>query len=310
MKRIKQLPSRDVLDAEMAQARARRKRFHAAMAKEWCCTGLGDWLPVVAEARVPAVEAILAGRLPARDILYGMDRPESPEGLRSQEAADEAARRAEEEGARRWPQGWMVRYDPCAGHDLKEAVGDGRFDAEGRDAREVEPRHELRLLDLVETWPKPELAVWVRPWIATDRVRGWPVELRVWVKRGQVIAVSSYYPQRALSEGEWPAEAAAEAVRHTRALAKAVPQDMHAAPSGDMPWEDGAYREVTFTADYLVVDGRTLWLEGGPGTWGFWGAHPCCFAPETVSREPDGQVAEAWAMQPGAPGLPEDQAVG
>ena len=105
--------------------------------------------------------------------------------------------------------------------------------------------------------------------------------------------------------------AVAQAVEMTAVLAAKVPQGMHAFPSGEMPWEDwGRAREVAFTADYLVVDGEAVWLEGGPATWGMWGAHPCCLPPEAVAREPDGEVRCARMREPGAPELPQGQRVG
>ena len=296
-----------VLENQADEGSARYEALTKRFAGEWLVTSLESWLQVVERVgTVPYVGAMRIGEVDVREAFGVLD-------------GDEAARKSYEERLARWGRelewrtGYVLRHDLCMGGPVKTALAQGLVQGhpapeQWEEWRRPEYAGDLRLMSMGEMHAKGVTAVWARPWRQVDSLRGWPVELRVWVKQGRVTAVSNYYPQRPMTEAEWDAAPVVQAIEHTRALAKEVPAGMHSAPTGDVRWEDDeTYVECTFTADYLVVAGEAVWLEGGPGTWPSWGAYPCCLPAQVTMRAADGKVEEAWARRDGAPELPAGQ---
>jgi len=122
---------------------------------------------------------------------------------------------------------------------------------------------------------------------------GYPVEYRAFVQNGELIGISSYYPQRPLPRNdehlaairkhvatlieeldgpfEWPA-----GPDEAMAIKTAVPTLEGKEPPAGTPHHDG----VHFTADCAATTLGMLFLEGGPPH--FMGAHPCCFQPGRI----------------------------
>ena len=168
-----------------------------------------------------------------------------------------------------------VRCDFCAPSHTKEVCAHGRKHSliAGPQAREAHNAiiADLRVADLLGGWPRLEVPVHLRPYVAPAIHLGWPVELRVWVWNGTIRAVANYYPQRSLEECEDVQAMIASAIRQTQQLIDCAPK------FDPIPLDPEALCEaVTFTADFLkTAQGETLWLECGPYTFPNGGAHPC-----------------------------------
>lgn len=177
--------------------------------------------------------------------------------------------------------------------------------SEGRKP-DAETRHSLpvdcRLLEVLEDYPRVIVPVWRRPWIGDQMLLfdGYPVEYRAFVESGNLIGISSYYPQRPLpgndehlavieehvaallDELEPPFEWPAMASEQMRVNAMRAAPDGGKAPTGG-PLQD----EIHFTADFAATRLGMVLLEGGPPD--FMGAAPCCFAAGRI----DGVALEA-----------------
>ena len=231
---------------------------------------LGDWLDLAREAKVPHVPATAICEVSVEDILnYDTD---GPHRARLDKAWKEMAAAARP--------GTMFRWDCCASDDLKYLMAQG--DEPSDETRDLRSLHiGMRLFELAAEYPGDTLTVWRRPWIRERMlvIGGYPVEYRVFVHRGAIQGISSYYPQRPLrfeaNEIEAVRELAVElAARLSGPLMWPAPIENHP----DMPAErstcgaDGVHATMDFV---ITADEGALFLEGGPPH--FAGAHPCCF---------------------------------
>ena len=170
----------------------------------------------------------------------------------------------------------MIRYDCCAGIDLKRTMAQGVFQWEPAFG-EVN-LDDPRLMDIIFELPYEEIALWQRPWIKPYVLSGYPVEYRVYVRDGRMVGISNYYPQRDLPLFETHL---AVISHYTRALIEALEPPFiwnnglatQINQNGDNPLDlDG----IHFTADYIVSENNAiLFLEGGPPHE--FGAGACCF---------------------------------
>ena len=260
----------------------RRPRDLLLSPSRFCAYSLGDWIGACQRTGIPHVPAMHVTDFEAHDLLQHDQA--GPHQLRLN-AAYEAVRRAARPG-------WMLRWDCCASADLKFSMGEGRSPASK--TLGTLPI-DSRILELVWDYPRVVVPVWRRPWMGEQMIfaDGYPVEYRAFVQNGELIGISSYYPQRALPRNEehlaairkhvstlleeldgpfeWPA-AHAEAM----GMRTAVPTMESKAPPAGTPDPDS----VHFTADFAATTLGMLFLEGGPPH--FMGAHPCCFQPERI----------------------------
>ena len=235
---------------------------------------LGHWIQLAREAGTPHVDAEKVATVRIADLMYY--DCEGPHQARLKDAWDAMA-------AARRP-GTMLRWDCGASADLKHLMAHGRVPSD-----EVEQLQTLtideRIFDLASEYPGDAIDVWQRPWIR-DRmkvVERYPVEYRAFMRHGDVVGISSYYPQRALRRDE---EELGTVRRLAQGLADALaerapivwPHPLPGHPEAPAGGRDGAAGRdgVHATADFVVtVDDGVLLLEGGPPH--FAGAHPCCF---------------------------------
>ena len=153
--------------------------------------------------------------------------------------------------------GRMMRFDYCAGLEIKSSLSLGE-----RECRPEFRRVELddpRAVDILFEYPRPRARapVWMRPWAQALVVDGYPVEYRAFVRDGEVLGISSYHPQRPLPE--FPAHI--QAVREqTERLINAVrtPFQWRLHPRRRGLGQDG----VHFTADFTATAEGMLFLEG------------------------------------------------
>lgn len=182
--------------------------------------------------------------------------------------------------------GTMMRWDYCAGSDLKLQMGlsgDCRIE-EARSSLQID---DPRLLEILLTWPRAKLPIVRRPWIKIERNGGWPREYRAYVTDGKLDRISSYYPQRPLGRHESELEKVRDLTERLINNARAPFQWMHGAErvaemirtyaeqaqGTKMPSPE--IQGVHFTADFVASSTDILLLEGGPPH--FLGADLCCF---------------------------------
>ena len=230
----------------------------------FCPVSLGDWLELCRQAGVPHVPAEKICELLREDCL-SFDAPgERQERLR---AAFQEMERA------RLP-GRMMRFDYCAGLDIKSSLAQGE-----RECRPEFRRVELddpRAVDILFEYPRPRAPVWMRPWAQALVVDGYPVEYRAFVRDGEVLGISSYHPQRPLPE--FPAHIQAVREQAGRLInAVRTPFQWRLHPRRRGLGQDG----VHFTADFTATAEGMLFLEGGPPHE--LGAHRCCFREGRIS---------------------------
>ena len=173
-------------------------------------------------------------------------------------------------------EGHMMRLDCCSDLEVKFRMGQGApgFHPEFKTIIFGDPRS----YDLVSEFPRDSLPVWQRPWVSTQVLEGYPVEYRAFVRDGELLGISNYYPQRPLPRFDHHLERVREYTQRLIGAAK-PPFLWHRTPLwilAQKPPVDLA--GVHFTADFLVnTDCQVLFLEGGPPHE--LGAHPCCFLP-------------------------------
>ena len=243
----------------------------------FCPIALTDWLAATERAGIPHVPGTAVAEFERADLQH--HEYQGPHQDRLDAAFFSAAAECRIYREQHASGETMMRWDCCASGNLKMALSDGQPDvpAAVRNALPID----MRLLEILDEYPRVTLAAVVRPWV-TDILlwNRWPVEYRAFVENGRLIGISSYYPQRPLRRDDDELRSVA---RMTEALIGAVegPFDWpirqneffmeQKYPAPDIADPDGAH----FTADFLATERGMLFLEGGP-PW-FMGAHPCCF---------------------------------
>ena len=236
-------------------------------ARGFCPISLGDWLALCREADVPHVPAARICDLVREDCL-SFDVPgDHQERLRAAFQKMEKARLP----------GHMMRFDYCASLEVKISLADGEWECRPEFCRlELD---DPRAFDILFEYPRPTAPVWLRPWEKTLIADGYPVEYRAFVRDGEVLGISSYYPQRPLPEFPEFLEHIHAVRDQTERLIRAVrtPFQWHLKPSMRGLDRDG----VHFTADFIATRNGIIFLEGGPPNE--LGAHPCCFRDGEIS---------------------------
>jgi hypothetical protein len=189
-------------------------------------------------------------------------------------------RRAGNKGAGRQ----MLRWDPCAGEDLKFTMAQG-LAVDQAEMLDLHPG-DIRAFGIIYEYPAEEVPVLQRPWIEALQIDNYPVEFRVFIEGSKIRGVSNYYPQRALPamsehypEGDvrfssTPCYRMAEQlIKHLEAV-----QEFPWMMSYQQHFDSG---KVNASLDFIVrKDGKVLFLEAGPPLGA--GAHPCCFIDSKV----------------------------
>ena len=243
--------------------------------KPFCPIALTDWLEVVKRVGIPFIDGQVVAE-PLRDDMVQFD----VDGPHQKRLADAMEAALPWHGPRS-----MLRWDCCAGIDLKHGMG--------RDGKR--PEHiplildDPRLLDIiVSEWPRETVPIIRRPWVELEYEDGWPREYRAFVTGNRMYGISSYYPQRPLSRRQREIDAVTdmtaalisaleppfEYTGAMRAKAQMIAQ-RHTELTG-LPSHGATLNMIDFTADFAVAaDGEVLFLEGGPPHAA--GADPCCF---------------------------------
>ncbi len=241
------------------------------MDRKFCPVSLGDWLKLCLEAGVPAVPATKIASMTRKDYLRWDTEGPHRERLGETYMRVRQARQRDQ----------MVRFDCCAGLDLKQRMAEGvtEWEPDFGDFSYDDPR----LLDIVSALPYDEIALWQRPWIKPYAIAGYPVEYRVFVRGGQIVAISNYYPQRPIPHLDVHLAVVAN---YTRSLIKTV-ETPFIWPGNELFYINQAGEKplglfgIHFSADYIVgADNAILFLEGGPPHE--FGAASCCFKPNEV----------------------------
>lgn len=244
----------------------------------------------------------------------------------------------------------IVRFDTSAPAEVKAAMTLGRDTGETpawrgytRNENGVVFPHitDDRLVARLMENPENTSPVWIREWVAPVmmtgcRNTGWqravvpahrlaegeelpegdgdlfPCEWRVYVKNGEITAVSNYYTaiDRGLDAAdEAAALAVAEEIIDATQRVIATLDSLGAIPHHPQyEHRDGFDADaIHFSLDFMeVADAdasagrRPIMLEGGPAHLRnpAWGAHPCCFGPERDPGEPGGLALSADDIRP------------
>ena len=112
----------------------------------------------------------------------------------------------------------MMRWDCCSSSELKSAMARGRPGWKPQFNSLI--LDDPRFFDIVMEYPRETVAVWKRPWVDPLVYADFPVEYRAFVRDGQLIGISNYYPQRPLPELDLHLD---EVCRYTETLITAVP---------------------------------------------------------------------------------------
>ena len=200
--------------------------------ERFCPVSLGDWLELCRETGVPHVPADLVNTMLRDDCLAFDTLGEHQERLQSALEALQEARLERH----------MMRMDPASGTWVKSQLSMGQPDYRPEFQEII--LDDPRLYDILFEYPREEVPVWRRPWVDALRHEGYPVEYRAFVRDGQILGISSYYPQRPLPE--FPAHL--DAVReYTQALTLRA----RSRPSSGIPTTDswtGRWTPPAFTS--------------------------------------------------------------
>lgn len=241
----------------------------------------------------------------------------------------------------------IVRFDTSAPSEVKAAMTLGR-DTGATPAWSGYTRNESgivfpkfqdeRLVRNMMENPENHSPVWIRKWIEPVMMQGcrntgwqravfpedrledgqslpegtgdlFPCEWRVYVKNGEIVAISNYYTaiDRGLTpEDEEIALAMASQARHAAQALLAKLAEVGATPHHPMyEHRDGFDPDgIHFSLDFMEarddtapMGRRLVMLEGGPAHLRNpnWGAHPCCFG---IEHEPEGLALSAEDIRP------------
>ena len=229
----------------------------------FCPISLGDWLKVCEKAGIPYVPAERVSELNREDMLQFDTEGDHHERLKRSYDAIRAA----------VLDGHMLRFDGCSSSEVKYWMGKG--ESAWRPEFNILMLDDPRVFDITFEYPRPVVPVWRRPWIQSLIISGYPVEYRAFVRDGEVVGISNYYPQRPLPEFN----------DHLSRVRQLTEQLIHI-PETPFLWhvhsDTLAPEGRHFTADFIVTtDEEILFLEGGPPHE--MGAHMCCFRPGEIN---------------------------
>lgn len=236
-----------------------RPRYTPLPPENFSTTSLTEWLAYVEKADVPHISATVLANLSIDDLLRSDEI--------NNESAQETYQKLKDINKSLAP-GYMLRWDPCAGLNVKEAMAYGR---EPKDYG-LDPM-EPRTFDILYETPNDHVAVLLRPWLSSRIFNSYPVEFRVYVNDGEIVAAANYYLQRDLPDTPENRSYVKQAIEMTQKILSEVKK------SGRTPAfmrQSNPGEGFACSLDFIVAeDGRVLFLEAGPG-FGF-GAHPCAF---------------------------------
>ena len=231
---------------------------------KFCPVSLGDWMKLCERINVPAVAAKQIADVRKMDYLNWTDEGEVRERLMA------AYSQIREFAA----SDYMVRYDCCGSSEIKYALAHGNY--EWHEDFSYLMLDDPRAYAIIEEYPREVVPVWQRPWVKSKIVGKYPVEYRVFVRNGEIVGISNYYPQRPLP---FVIEHIDTIRTYTVMLInelKGVPFEWHTGIAFLMGRDKLDLDKIHFSADFLVDENdEVLFLEGGPPHE--MGAHECCF---------------------------------
>lgn len=252
---------------------------------------LAEWLALARHMRVPHVPARFIADIAVED-LRRFEDGDVERGKRLRTFFDSVYRQKAE--------GAIERWDHCAPSDLKARM------ARGAAPVSVLTLDDPRAYELLDDLPTGQetMTAWSRPWTEARRVNGYPVEYRVFVSRGEIVGVSSYYPQRPLLRTSKIEYEIGLACIYAKAMIAAMPLPIVNCQleAAGLPAD-----HASCSLDFLASETRgILFLEGGPPHTPHWGAHPCCFEGYAIKglALARGLPPEPWAFSPPLPAQP------
>lgn len=266
-------PSKEELDIMVEEGSKIRRGRAIGGEGLFTHTDLGDWIDLCFRADVPYIPATRIATGPTI-ALWEFDTEPAPDDRERVLAFWAAVKTFKEQH----PVGWMMRWSCCSMADVKYFMSQG--EPEWRSEFMDLYVDDMRAFDMIADFPKATLSAWARPWVKFDIKAGYPVEYRAFVADNTVLGISNYYPQRPLPDDENTWRDIDDVMRWTTRLiqAQVLKTNCPQVASGvDLT-------KNHFTADFArLPSGAVVFLEGGPGHYPNWGAHPCCFLPGQVS---------------------------
>lgn len=218
---------------------------------------LGDWLELCKKLAIDHVPAELVMKVPTEEVIDHIDK----------DFPEEWAKKVEEAKV----QGNMLRWDCCAGMEVKSRMALGKYQWDP-DIHRYFHLGEPRTADIIYEFPDKEIALWKRRWVEAKIIDKYPVEYRVFVNDGEIKGIANYYPQRELEynrDHKW--EAGTAGMLASRII-KYIEPPLKFNGHCDLPSDS-----LSFTLDFIVNKyGLVDFLEGGPPFGA--GAHPCAFS--------------------------------
>lgn len=246
---------------------------------------LSAWLLLAKKADIKFVPADEVGVFNIMDLMHYDTPDKHPETVPELARLDALNKKL--------PPGHMLRWDCCAPVGVKYVMSKGLPAADqkaGRRPGACPLREDLclmagdpRAFDILYEYPAERLPVLQRPWIQALMVGQYPVEFRVFVEEGKVIAISNYYVQRPLPLTRKTVLWATLCSEYSKRIIAASVETGYwpAMPPREYDLTRPVADRISCTLDFLVrEDGEVLFLEAGPGV-GL--AHPCCFYNDATS---------------------------
>ncbi len=251
------------------------------------------WLAVAALAGVAHVPGRRVGFIHGEDAMRALDGVEPS----SEESA--AAMRAMTDELERLGHDEMIRWDHCAGEEVKYLMSMGSVGLDPatrprgyftslKSGKRLLPIDDSRVMDLMLSYGAEWIPIIARPWVLARMVAGtehgagitaadFPLEFRVYVENGAVAGVANYYPQADLPDDPEILALAQQAADQARVIVAAMARRGLRPANASLDADPTA---IACTMDFLVRagDNALLFLEAGPPF--NLGAHPCCFNQE------------------------------
>lgn len=266
---------------------------------------LGNWMELCHSAGIACVPARLAGVM-RPTAAFGLSMGDVDTMTEADRAAlsdiSAALAGAGPNDVLRWDAGMGERIK-VFGQASLAPIGEARGWAETQEGHRLPVFGSERLSNMFLAWPDPNphngMPCWIRPWTDARRIPAiapdgedilTPVEWRVYVRDGEPVAVSSFYPSLADAPGDRDLEEMALALDATRNLLGLMKEARLAPHHPRYELRDDLDPDaVHFTVDFLALPGEQasiLMLEAGPAHLRNpnFGASPCCFGPSIPPR--------------------------
>lgn len=253
---------------------------------------LGNWLTLAEAASVPFVPAHHMGSMTGADMMAIEEAVQDETPLHNEALDTIMASLRAQEGH------FMVRCDAVSADAVKFAMG--RAIPEGADRMAMAAERDgfgyltiegqrylmlddVRLSEGVSDWPEDTCPFWARPIVPARTIAGpegsFQAEWRIFVREGQVVAASTYYPQAPRRVDAEDSRSLDLSLQYAKRIVDLM-VEKRLVPDHPIYRHHKNFDPATIACSIDFIereDGEVLLLEGGPATLEKFGAHPCAF---------------------------------